>query len=152
MHRSLFHAFRRPRIERGCGTVFLRIPTPRGSSKVIGRIVVLEKRHRWASELRRQFAAERVPVTACRSTGDAEAAVRQCPSTLVVDLGASPGPTLELLGRLVARSPRVPVILVAPPGASELEWPARELGVAAFVSDSITGEELSALCRRQWNS
>ena len=61
-----------------------------------------------------------------------------------------PDPGWHLYGRDPGEVGLPPRIEWQLPGAhfGELEWPARELGAAQFVSDTIGGESLAQNCRR----
>lgn len=116
---------------------------------VTSQIVVFEKRPRWLPELQRQFLGEDVRLTACRGMDDAEQLIPlSTVRVIILELAAAPAAILSSLQNMAGRSPQKAVFVVASQASWELEWAARELGAAAFVGDSITGEELASLCRR----
>jgi DNA-binding NtrC family response regulator len=88
-------------------------------------------------------------VRPCRSGADVLHLCRQMPaSVVVIDLAAGPADGLRLLEALNRlRSGSAPIV-IAPRALAELEWPARELGAADFVADTIGGSALAILCRR----
>jgi DNA-binding NtrC family response regulator len=126
--------------------------TPSGDTGAAAEatIVVFEKRPRWAPELERQFLDQGVRVRACRMTADILPRLARSRSVAVLDLEAGAADCLQFLGRVVGRTPFVPAIVIGSARTAELEWPTRELGAVDFVFDSVSGEELAALCRRQW--
>ena len=115
-------------------------------------IVVFEKEPRWAPELKRQFLGDDVRVRACRSVSDivskSESAERK---VIVLVLEAEPANCLQFLGQSMGDPAHPPVIVIGSARELELEWPIRELGAVAFLSDSVSGEDLAKLCRRQWS-
>ena len=102
--------------------------------------------------MQRQFVDEEVRVRSCRRAADIEPMLGEAPqSVLVLDLGIGPAECLQFLGRLIGRVSSPPIIMVGPGKMAELEWSMRELGALAFLPDSVSGEELARLCRRQWS-
>jgi DNA-binding NarL/FixJ family response regulator len=69
-------------------------------------------------------------------------------SVVVIDFAAGAAEGLWLLEALLRQRLRAFAVVVASGELSELEWPARELGAAQFVSDTIGGEALAQNCRR----
>ena len=113
-------------------------------------IVVFEKEPRWAPELKRQFLGDDVVVRACRSVSDIESKSRNAEETVIVlDLDSEPANCLQFLGQSMGDPARPPVIVIGSTRVLELEWPVRELGAVEFLSDSVLGEDLAKLCRRQ---
>jgi DNA-binding NtrC family response regulator len=115
-------------------------------------IVVFEKEPRWDPELKRQFLGEDVLVRACRSVSDIESKSENAEQTVIVlDLKAEPENCLQFLGQSMGGSPGPPVIVIGSSRVLELEWPVRELGAVEFLADSVSGEDLAKLCKRQWS-
>ena len=115
-------------------------------------IVVFEKEPRWAPELKRQFLGDDVVVRACRSVSDIKSKSENAEETVIVlDLQAEPANCLQFLGQSMGDSAHPPVIVIGSPRVLELEWPVRELGAVEFFTDSVLGEDLAKLCRRQWS-
>ena len=112
-------------------------------------VLVLEKAPRWESELKRRVASPQLLVRPCRSTADVLSLCCQMPgSVVVIDFAAGAAEGLRLLEALDARRLRAVPVVVASRELDELQWPARELGAAGFVADTIGGAALSALCLR----
>ncbi len=114
-------------------------------------ILVFERRPRWVPELERQFAAQGVRVRGCGRPRDIEERLTPPGSCVVLmELEAAPAECLEVLERLMTRTPKPAVIAVASPDLRELEWPVREVGATTFLEEPIPGEEMAAHCRRQF--
>jgi DNA-binding NtrC family response regulator len=112
-------------------------------------VLVLEKTPRWESELKRRIVGPNRLVRPCRSTADILVLCRQVPgSVVVIDFAAGAADGLRLLEALDRRRLGALPVVVAAAAERELEWPARELGAAAFVTDTIGGAALAALCQR----
>ena len=114
-------------------------------------IAVFEKRPYWGPELQRQFHETGVVVRECRSVRDLFPSIESIPSAMIVlDLEAGLDDCLDWLGNEVLHSPRsIPIIALGSATTVDLEWPLREAGVTAFISDIIQGNQLARLCRRQ---
>ena len=122
-------------------------------SSFVPAVIVFEKSPRWEAELKRRLAGGALRVRPCRSSADALELCRQAPgSAIVLDLAAGTADVLQLLEVLLRQ--RLPVwpIVVGPEETAELEWPARELGAIAFVSDRIGGDSLAETCRQALNN
>lgn len=106
-------------------------------------IFVLESRHRWTPELQRQFSDEgHVHVRGIRtaaSVGDHPPAG----SVIVADLESAATESLALL-----ETARLPVLVVSAIAQASLEWPVRELGAVAYLTEPVSGEDLAAMCRK----
>ncbi len=121
-------------------------------------VIVFEVRPHWEPELQRQFDGEQVRIRACRSlvdvartlTSDFERVEGQMGSLAIIDLSAGLAKCLQFLGRLHQQGRTWPVIVIGSVQNSNLEWPIRELGVLDWLFDTISGEELARLCRRQF--
>jgi ActR/RegA family two-component response regulator len=112
-------------------------------------VLVFEKAPRWEAELKRRLSGRDLLVRPCRSAGDVVALCRVMPGSVVVnDFAAGAAEGLRLLEALLRQRLRAFVVVVASSELGELEWPARELGAAQFVSDTIGGEALAQNCRR----
>ena len=114
-------------------------------------VFVLEARKRWTPELERQFADEEIRVRGVRSAADIGVDRSERP-VIVVDLASAPKESLALLARLSESSGHGPVLAVGATAQtdSDMEWAVRELGAVAYLPRTVSGEELAALCRRQW--
>jgi hypothetical protein len=112
-------------------------------------LIVFEKAPRWESELKRRFAASEVLVRPCRDVPDALALCRQARGSVVVaELCDRPADVLRLLESLWRKRVEAAPVVIAPTELADLEWPARESGAAAFVTDRVGGAALSDICRR----
>jgi ActR/RegA family two-component response regulator len=112
-------------------------------------VLVLEKTPRWESELKRRIAGPDLLVRPCRSAADVLNLCQQVPgSVVVIDFTAGAADGLRLLERLDRQRRHALRIVVATTAQLDLEWPARELGAAAFVTDTIGGAALARLCLR----
>jgi DNA-binding NarL/FixJ family response regulator len=109
----------------------------------------MEKAPRWESELKRRLAGREMLVRPCRSPSDVIALCRQSPgSAVVIDFTGGADDGLRLLEALDRQARNISAIVIAARDQADLEWPARELGAAAFVNETIGGAALAALCRR----
>ncbi len=111
-------------------------------------VVVVERRPRWAPELRRQFSADEIPVRAARSFDDGLARTT-FDGLLVVDLAVDLEACLEHLGRQRGCANAIHVIALVDDRTAELEWTLRELGAKAVLPNTTTGERLASVCRRR---
>lgn len=117
------------------------------------KVIVFERRPRWAPELQRQFLGAGVSVRACRSTADMLRSWQAAPgSVLILDLSRAAAECLQFLGKLLGQVPSPTVVVIGSGPTAELEWPIRELGAVAFLSGFVSGETLARVCRRQWTS
>ena len=107
-------------------------------------VVVHERRPRWTPQLQRHLAAEGFRVRGCRSLADV-APGRLTPSVAILELEAAPAESLHFLAR---NAGSCPIIVIAGPASAELEWPIRELGATAVVSEDVSPDALANLCRR----
>ena len=88
-------------------------------------------------------------VRPCRSSADTIALCRQAPGSLaVLDFTVGPAEVLQLLERLLRLRSVVLPIVIGSAETGELEWPARELGALAYVTDRIGGMALARLCQQ----
>jgi len=112
-------------------------------------VIVFEKVPHWEAELKRRLADHRLLVRPCRTCRDVLTLAGQAAASVVVidfDAGAAEG--LRILeGLLKFRLASWPIVIGTHDG-DPLEWAARDLGAAAFVSGSIGGEGLADICRR----
>jgi len=112
-------------------------------------VIVFEKTPRWEAELKRRLADGTLRVRPCRSSAHALELCRQAPgSALVVDLAAGSAEVLQLLEALLRERLPVRPIIMGSAETAELEWPARELGATAYVTDRIGGDALAEICRQ----
>lgn len=116
-------------------------------------IFVFEKSPRWDAELKRRLANHQVLVRPCRSAQDLIVLCRQAPgSVAVVDLAAGIIEGLRLVEALAGLRLGISPVVIGSRETEELEWPARELGAAGFVTDRISGDALADICRRMLDS
>jgi DNA-binding NtrC family response regulator len=112
-------------------------------------IFVFEKFPRWDAELKRRLANHQVLVRPCRSAQDLIALCRQAPgSVAVIDLATGIVDGLQLIEALAGLRLGICPVVIGSHETEELEWPARELGAAGFVTDRIGGDALADICRR----
>jgi len=119
------------------------------SSDLDGAVIaIFEKLPYWGPELQRQLQLSRVTLIECRSVRDLFPSIVNFETVLVVvDLDAGLTDCIEWLG--TRHSKPVPIVAIGSPTTAELEWILREAGVTAFLSDTVTGDDLAQLCRRQ---
>lgn len=118
-------------------------------SAFVPAVIVFEKSPRWEAELKRRLADDTLRVRPCRSSADALELCRQAPgSAIVLDLAAGAADVLQLLEALLRQRLPARPIVVSPAETAELEWPARELGAIAYVTDRIGGDALAEICRQ----
>ncbi len=95
------------------------------------------------------MAGPRLLVRPCRSPADVAQLCRKIPGSVVVlDLAAGAADCLRLLAELAGLRPATFPIVIGSRETEDLEWPARELGAAGFVTDLIGGQTLADICRR----
>jgi len=112
-------------------------------------ILVFEREPRREAELKRSFAIEGVLVRPCRSASDVLDLCRAMPGSIVViDLETGAGAALRCLEQVLLQRLRASPVVIASAEVGELEWPLRELGAIAVLSESVRGDELAKLCRR----
>lgn len=112
-------------------------------------VIVFERSPRWEAELKRRLSAPQQLVRPCRSPADAAQLCRKSPgSVVVIDLAAGAADCLRLLGELNNFRPSPFPVVIGSRESVDLEWPARELGAAEFVTDLVGGEALAGICRR----
>jgi DNA-binding NtrC family response regulator len=116
-------------------------------------VIVFEKVPRWEAELKRRLADPGLLVRPCRTSRDVLTLAGQAfGSVVVIDLDTGAAEGLRILeGLLKLRIASWPIVVGTREGDS-LEWPARDLGAAAYFSGSIGGEGLAAICRRGLSS
>ncbi|MEI8020785.1 MAG: hypothetical protein WCH39_21455 [Schlesneria sp.] len=113
-------------------------------------IAVFELQPYWGPELQRQFQADNVAVTECRSVNDLFPIVDSFTKGLIViDLDVAITDCLAWLGTEVAKHPvRVPIIAIGSAATADLEWGLREAGVTAFLPELMARPDFARLCRR----
>ena len=118
-------------------------------SRFAPAVVLYEKSPCWESELKRRIDVQKRLVRPCRSTADVLQLCRQAPHSVVVaDFAAGIAEVLRLLEALLRqRTPAYPVVIGSVETA-ELEWPARDLGAVAFLTNRINGDILATTCER----
>jgi len=112
-------------------------------------VFLFEKAPRWEAELKRRLSSRQILVRPCRSAQDLLALCRQAPgSVAVVDFAAGIDDGLRLVQALAGLSLRISPVVIGSRETAELEWAARDLGAAGFVTDRIGGDALADICRR----
>lgn len=120
------------------------------SAEPEGTIVVCESRPFWHPELQRQLAGAPFAVSRCVHLDDVAIAVRSAGGGVaVVGHKESPERVLRFLVQVAADLRSFLRICVIGTGNGGWEWTLRELGAAAVVEDTISGERLARLCREQ---
>ena len=85
----------------------------------------------------------------CRSSQDLVALCRQAPgSVAVVDFAVGIAYALRVVQSISAHTMGISPVVIGSRETEELEWPARDAGAAAFVTDRIGGDALADICRR----
>ena len=113
---------------------------------------MFEKRPYWGPELKRQYSDQPILVRECRSVHDLSPISEVAETVLVLTLDAAPHDCLIWLANHFQNHQKSPVVVISPVELADLEWPVREAGVAAFVSDEIAGHRLANVCRRLMRS
>lgn len=111
-------------------------------------LLVFERRPRFAPLLQRLFQGTEFAVRAWTAAEDLQQAVQTGSGVVMLVTEAAEEPCLNLLGRFATMATPPRTIVVASAHAATLEWPARELGATAFVSNRIPTGELVDLCKR----
>ncbi len=112
--------------------------------------MIYEKTSRWEALIKRYFANHDLQVRPCRLPAQVLTTLAEMPgSVTVIDLAAGTAAGLRLIAQVRQLVPSGSVIVVAPESLADLEWPAREFGALAFLTDSVSEAELGALCARQ---
>ncbi len=115
-------------------------------------VIVFESQPSWEPELQRQFLDDNVRVGACRSVKDLDQRLaHQAYDVCVIDLSADLAGLLRWLGDQQDHGARVATLAIATEEQQSLEWHVRELGATAFATEYVTGNQLAAMCRKQWN-
>ncbi|MBS0204402.1 MAG: hypothetical protein JSS49_15970 [Planctomycetes bacterium] len=118
------------------------------TEKPIAGLVVFEREPVWGPELKRQYSNQPILVRECRSVQDLVAIPEVAETVFVLTLDAAPQDCLSWLVGWCQRRPRSPVVVISSAKLADLEWPIREAGAAAFVSDELAGHHVASLCRR----
>ncbi len=114
-------------------------------------VIVFERQPRWVPEMQRQFIGEEVRVRWCTELRDMPRHLAANGSFVVIlDFDENPAECLQFLNRFVSAPRSVPFLCIGSRNTAELEWIVRELGGLAFFPDHVTGDQIAALCRRQW--
>jgi len=112
-------------------------------------VLIFEKRPFWGPELKRQFRDHSVTIRECRSLNDLDLASTEFSAFVpVLCLEAAPAECLHWLSQQFASDRSWHTVVIASPDLSDLEFPIREAGAIAFVSDEIAGNSLARLCQR----
>lgn len=112
-------------------------------------MIVLEQRPRWESALKRNVSDARIRIRGCRKLRDAlELLEEMRGSTLIVDLSTGAGEALRLTESASRRALAGSIVVIGTTADSELEWPFRELGANVFLTDTLRGQALAAICLR----
>lgn len=112
-------------------------------------VIVLEKQTCWEAELKHAWSDGSVKVRACRLAAQIPSILAEMPSSVLVlhtEIGATE--CLRLIAKSAEITPPIRIVLIVPMGWNELEWSARELGAAEFLSEPLSGPQLTNVCRR----
>lgn len=113
-------------------------------------VVIYEKSRRWEAILKRYFTGTQVQIRPCRVTSQVLDVLDQMRgSVLVIDMSVGAAAGLRLVAQTFSRHPRSPIVTVASAALADLEWPAREFGVTAFLTEPIVDADLGRLCASQ---
>ena len=114
-------------------------------------IALLEAKPRWGPELQRQFLRSAIEIRECRTIDDLFRTPIQAPAGLfLVDLDSFIEDLLaEFTSKQGRNSAPWPVVGIASESLAPFEWILRDAGLAEFLPSTMTGEELSRVCRRQ---
>ena len=121
------------------------------SNSVEMMIALLEAKPHWGPELQRQFLRSAIEIRECRTIDDLFRVPNQAPAALLlVDLDCFVNDLLaEFTSKQASTSAGWPVIGIASESLAPFEWILRDAGLAEFLPSTITGDELSRVCRRQ---
>lgn len=112
-------------------------------------VVVFERDPYWGPELKRQFAGDWVVVRECRSLNEIHAVAADLEHVVILAvIDAAPAEILNWLERPAITMSRAGLIVISSPDWAELEWPIREAGAMAFMSDETPGVRVAHWCRR----
>lgn len=112
-------------------------------------ILIFERQPRWTPELQRQMTDQDIRIRPCHSPRElSRVLVDYSKAVIILDLAAGAGECLQFL-RSTKRNENVTSVVIASSDDQDLEWPARELGVTAFLIDPVSGDDLAGLCRDQ---
>lgn len=113
-------------------------------------IVIYEKSTHWEALLKRYFHSQDVQVRPCRLPAQVLSTLAAMPgSVTVIDLTAGTAAGLRLIVQAKQMVLAGEVIVIAPEVLLDLEWPAYEFGALVFLAESVSGDELGAICARQ---
>ena len=113
------------------------------------RVLVLESGRRWIGHVRSKLGRFPVRVHHCTTGPECVALLGSHPkSTLLIQLGANPWATLELLEELNGIAAGAITVLLAQPGQWPYEMAARELGAAAFLYEPVGADVVIGLVQR----
>jgi hypothetical protein len=71
---------------------------------------------------------------------------------VVLDLATAAEESLALIAQSGHSKFELPKIVLASGEQAELEWVIRDLGAVAFLAEPVSGDDLAALCRKQWQT
>lgn len=113
-------------------------------------IVIYEKNRRWEAILKRYFQGTQIQVRPCRLASQTLEVLGTMPgSVALIDLSAGADQGLRLIVQIFTRHSQSAIFTVASAALADLEWPAREFGVSAFLNESISEADLGRLCADQ---
>ena len=98
--------------------------------------------------MKRRFLRSRTIVRGCSARQDLLAAAAAIGSVVILVLENHEAHCVELMGRFASQPNGPLVVAVTSMRNADLEWPLREMGAAAVVSDGITSDDMTDLCRR----
>ena len=98
--------------------------------------------------MKRRFLDSRTIVRGCSARQDLLKAAAVIGSVMILVLENHEAHCVEIMGRFASQPNGPPVVVVTSTRNADLEWPLREMGAAAVVSDGITSDDMTDLCRR----
>ncbi len=109
------------------------------------KLIVCERRGRWAVALRRELAEAGVRVWETRTLADCRDELVANPASFaVIELGANVGGLLRLLARQPRQFPRARLAVVADRARADYQWLMREAGAVHFL---CSPREVAVLAR-----
>jgi hypothetical protein len=112
-------------------------------------VVVCEREPYWTPELQRQFLGERVTVRGCRKWSELVTLSQEFETALrIVDFDFIAAECLAGMAHDAASVNRQPLLLLVTGERAEFEWPLRDGGADAVLSNRIAADELARYCRR----
>jgi hypothetical protein len=112
-------------------------------------LIIYEKKPCWESELKRRLPEQKLLIRPYRSAPDVLSLGRRAPGSVVVaDLAVGAAEVLRLLRGLSMMPAALFPVVIGSVEMADLEWPVRDLGAVAFLTDRMHGNVLADVCRR----